>query len=70
MHQNLQVLARGRLADAKFPGDGQPANPVFHQIAVYLSREVPHRMPEPIQDAQPAFASKSAKGNFKTHIDS
>ena len=56
LHQNLQVLAGGRLADPELIGDQYAADAVLDQVAINLRRKIRARVLQPFQDLQPAVA--------------
>lgn len=49
------MLARGRLADAKFIRDIQPAHAILAQVAVDLRTKVRYGVAQPIHDLETAF---------------
>jgi hypothetical protein len=48
--QNLHVFTRGRLTDSKLARNQASANPILHQIAVDLRREVFSRVLKPFEN--------------------
>ena len=57
--QNLHVFARGRLAYAKLACNQASANPILHQIAIDLRREVLGRVLKLLKNLQPALVRES-----------
>lgn len=53
--EDLQMFARRRLAHAKFLGDEQPADTVFHEIPVHLGTEVRYRVLQPVENLKTPF---------------
>jgi len=62
------MLCNRGLAYAKFTGDEQAANSVFHQISVALRREMTSRMLQPFQNLQPPVIAKSLNGYRQVHL--
>jgi hypothetical protein len=62
--QNLQMFARGRLANAQLAGDRQAAHAVREQISIDLRGKMLGWMPEPVQDLEPAFIGERLKSGL------
>src|SRR5579864_2421949 len=65
--QDLHMFAGCWLTHAKFAGNQAPADSVFHQIAVYLRREVIPRLLEPLQNLQSSLVREGSHRYSRYH---
>ena len=68
MSQNLHVLGRGRLTDAKFLGDERQTDAIFDKIAIDLWRKVRLRILQPFQNLKSPLVGERSDCPFNRHI--
>src|SRR5439155_6159244 len=66
--EDLQMLARGGLADPELLSDEHAADPVLDEVAVYLRREVRPRPLQPGEDLEPALVGQSLGHVDRKHL--
>jgi hypothetical protein len=68
LRKDLEMHARGRLANIEFPCDEATTDAVFHEIAVDLRRKVRARILQPFENLKALIVGHRAKGWFYCHV--